>query len=339
MPEEIRAHLRYPEDLFTSQATMFGRYHVTEPKRFYDGSANWLVSPDPGSGRVSSSFVEAAQAAANSGTAASEGNQPQAATSTGARIAPYYLNIRLPNQRGTGERFIVLVPFVPVSSGNSQTRLVSFLAADSDPEQYGKLSSFTMPQGQTVEGPVQVNNNIVTTDTISQTITLLNQQGSQVIQGSMQLIPVGNSIIYVRPFYTQGRGEGSYPLFQFVVVYSQGYGAFCGQTVEDGLDQMLGKKDPALTCNVNAAQSGGTGTPGTTTTTTPTTTVPGSATTTPTTTTVPPTDGSVQDLLNQAADKLDQAQQALEDGDLGRYQDLVEEARTLVLQAQQNSGG
>ena len=48
MPEEIRAHLRYPEDLFKSQASMFGRYHVTEPKRFYDGSAKWLVSPDPG---------------------------------------------------------------------------------------------------------------------------------------------------------------------------------------------------------------------------------------------------------------------------------------------------
>ena len=50
-PKELREHLRYPEDLFKSQATMFGRYHVTEPKRFYDGSANWLVSPDPGSGR------------------------------------------------------------------------------------------------------------------------------------------------------------------------------------------------------------------------------------------------------------------------------------------------
>ena len=57
MPAAIRAHLRYPEDLFKSQSTMFGRYHVTEPKRFYDGSAKWLVSPDPGSGRVSSDIA------------------------------------------------------------------------------------------------------------------------------------------------------------------------------------------------------------------------------------------------------------------------------------------
>ena len=118
-------------------------------------------------------------------------------------------------------------------------------------------------------GPVQVNNQIIRTPAVSTAITLLNQQGSQIIQGSMQLIPVGNSLIYVRPFYTQGRGEGSYPLFQFVVVYSQGYGAFCGPTVQDGLDQMLGKKSPITTCNVSSgAATGGTGTgsPGTTTT-------------------------------------------------------------------------
>src|SRR5207245_6481753 len=126
-----------------------------EPKRFYDGNAKWLVSPDPGSGRVSTDVV--AEAAAAAGTAsASSSNQPQAATSTGARIDPYYLNIRLPGQKD--EHFIVTVPFVPVSSGNSQTRLVSFLTADSDPGQYGKMQSFTMPQGQTVLGPVQVNN-------------------------------------------------------------------------------------------------------------------------------------------------------------------------------------
>ncbi len=84
MPAAIRAHLRYPEDLFKSQSAMFGRYHVTEPKRFYDGSSKWLVSPDPGSGQVSSDFVAAAAAAAGSASASSS-NQPQAAS---ARAAP-----------------------------------------------------------------------------------------------------------------------------------------------------------------------------------------------------------------------------------------------------------
>ncbi len=238
----------------------------------------------------------------------------------------------------------MIVPFVPVSSGNSQTRLVSFLTADSDPGQYGKMQSFTMPQGQTVFGPVQVNNAIIRTPAISTAITLLNQQGSQIIQGSMQLIPVGNSILYVRPFYAQGRGGGSYPQFQFVVVYTQDYGAFCGPTVQDDLDQMLGKKSTVTTCSVSSgAQSGGTGSGSVTTTTptTPTTAAPGTTAATtapPTTTTIPPATGSAQDLLNQAAAKLDQAQQALENGDLGQYQQLVDEARTLVKQAQARAG-
>jgi uncharacterized membrane protein (UPF0182 family) len=337
MPKDIRAHLRYPEDLFKSQSSIFGRYHVTEPKRFYDGSSKWLVSPDPGSGRVSSDVLSEATAAAGS-AAGTSNNQPQAATSTGARIAPYYLNIRLPGQKDPDTHFIVTVPFVPVSSGNSQTRLVSFLTADSDPGQYGKMQSFTMPQGQTVLGPVQVNNAIIRTSAISTAITLLNQQGSQIIQGSMQLIPVGNSIVYVRPFYAQGRGSGAYPQFQFVVVFSQDFGAYCGPNVQDGLDQMLGRKDPVTTCNVSSGQqSGGTGTgSAATTTTTPATTAPGATATTtpPTTTTIPPATGTKQDLLNQAAADLDNAQKALQAGNLAEYQRLVDDARTKVKQAQ-----
>ena len=77
MPEEIKEHLRYPEDLFKSQASMFGRYHVTEPKRFYDASAKWLVSPDPGSGPVSRNLLSEANAIASDGSIGVE-QQPAA---------------------------------------------------------------------------------------------------------------------------------------------------------------------------------------------------------------------------------------------------------------------
>jgi uncharacterized membrane protein (UPF0182 family) len=328
MPKEIRDHLRYPEDLVKAQSAMFGRYHVTEPRRFYDGSSKWLVSPDPGSGVIASSDISALS---TSNTPSGSSNQPQSASSTGARIAPSYLNVRLPGQE---QHFLILEPFVPVSSGNSQTRLVSFLTANSDPQNYGQLQAFVMPQGETVSGPVQVNNAILRTPSVSTAITLLNQQGSSVIQGSMQLIPVGNSIVYVRPFYAQSRGTGSFPQFQFVVVYSQGSGnAFCGQTVQDALSQLVGLTG-ATGCSISAP-TGASG--GSTTTTTPPTTTPGTATTTtlPPSTTIPPAAGSKQQLLDQAAAKLDQAQTALDNKDLGTYQRLVEEARTLVKQAQQ----
>jgi hypothetical protein len=325
MPDEVRAHLRYPEDLVKSQGAMFGRYHVIEPKRFYDGSAKWLVSPDPGSGAIGSDILSTLDA----GTSSASTGTPQAATSTGKRIDPYYLYIRLPGE--AQESFTVLQPFVPVSSGNSQTRLVSFLTADSDPEHYGRLRAYEMPQGQTVKGPVQVNNDILREQAISAAITLLNQQGSSVIQGSMQLIPVGDTLVYVRPFYTQGRGSGAYPVFQFVVVYAQGKGAYCAPTVADGLKQMLGQSTSITTCSVApGSASGGTDTGSPTTTTTPQTTTPATPSTT-----VPPATGSSADYINQAAAAYQQAQDALKAGDFTRYAELIQQVGRYVQQAQQ----
>jgi uncharacterized membrane protein (UPF0182 family) len=329
MPAELRAHLRYPEDLVKAQSAMFGRYHVTEPKRFYDGSSKWLVSPDPGSGTISSNE------ATSGNLPVATTNAPQAAASSGPRMDPYYLNIRLPGQ---DEHFIILEPFVPVSSQNSQTRLVAFLTANSDPGHYGELQSFVMPQGQNVSGPAQVNNQILRTPAISAAITLIGRQGSSISQGSLQLIPVGNSIVYVRPFYARGTGTANFPQFQFVVVYSQGAGAFCGQTIDDALNQLLTRTTTATTCNISTAGSGLDNGSSSTSTTTTATTAPTSTTSPATPTTVPPATGSRQELLNQAAKDLDDAQTALTNGDLAEYQRLVNDARTKVKQAQ-NAGG
>ena len=129
-------------------------------------AAKWLVSPDPGNS------VENFDTGA---TASGTSNQPQAATSTGKRIDPYYLNIQLPGD--DKPNFVLLTPFVPVSSGNSINRLSSFLTAKSDPGSYGELQSFTMPSGENVDGPIQVSNQIDGTQAISTAVTLLNQQG------------------------------------------------------------------------------------------------------------------------------------------------------------------
>jgi uncharacterized protein len=333
MPTEIRAHLRFPEDLFTVQSNMFGRYHVTEPRRFYDASAKWLISPDPGSGVVSNNV------ALGSSSSGGASNQPQSASSSGARIPPYYLYLKLPGD--TTEHFIIVEPFVPVSSGNSLTRLVSFFTATSDPSDYGKLQAFTMPQGVTVLGPVQVDNEITRTQQISQAITLLSQQGSAVISGSLQLIPVGNSIVYVRPFYVRGSGGSGYPKFQFVAVYTQGTtaanGAVCAQTVNAALDQLFGNTPVAQNCGTLISSTSSGGTTPTTTTTTPAITTPGTPTTT---TTTPPAGGETQSqLITDANNLLNQAKQVLlSTGDLGQYQTLVNQAQAKLQQAQALAG-
>jgi len=187
---------------------------------------------------------------------------------------------------------------------------VSFMTASSDPRNYGELSAFEMPQGESVLGPVQIDNRIKSTPDVSRQLTLLNQQGSTVIQGSLQLIPVGNSILYIRPFYVQAAGQSSYPQFRFVVVAYAGQDPVLASTVNDGLAQLFGQA-PAQPL------PGG-----------------GAAPATPT-----PAGGNVQDLLNQAAAKYQQAQDALRGGDLGTYQQLINQVGDLINQAQQAAGG
>ena len=212
------------------QSDVYSRYHVTESRRFYQGSAKWLLSPDPGSGRLTTAQLQAATPQAPN---------PKGATSTGNRMRPYYLYITQPGEQEPS--FIILQPFVPVSAGNKQTRLVSFMTASSDPRNYGEMKAFEMPQGESVLGPVQIDNRIKSTPEVSRNLTLLNQQGSTVIQGSLQLIPVGNSILYIRPFYVQAAGESSYPQFRFVVVAYAGQDPVLATTVNDGLAQLFGQ--------------------------------------------------------------------------------------------------
>ncbi|HEY4402378.1 MAG TPA: UPF0182 family protein [Acidimicrobiia bacterium] len=306
MPKDLQAHLRYPEDLFRVQSDIYSRYHVTESRRFYQGSAKWLLSPDPGSGPLTAAQLQAVAPTPDSTNGRGRGG----ATSTGARMRPYYLYINQPGEQKPS--FIILQPFVPVSAGNKQTRLVSFMTASSDPGNYGQLSAFEMPQGESVLGPVQIDNRIKSTPAVSQQLTLLNQQGSTVIQGSLQLIPVGNSLLYIRPFYVQAAGASSYPQFRFVVVAYAGQDPVLASTVNDGLAQLFGQA--------------------------PSQPLPGGGTPTPPAT-PPAAGGNVQDLLNQAATKYQQAQDALRGGDLGTYQQLINQVGDLINRAQQAAGG
>lgn len=230
MPDEVREHLRYPEDLFTVQSDMYGSYHVEDPTTFYQQNRKWLRSPDPNTGGLEVPLGQ--DAVVEDEAAVEEGATPEAATSTSPRMNPYYLLIRPPG--AATEEFVILQPFVPVSAGNRQTRLSSFLMASSDPANYGQLRSFVMPDGETVWGPAQVANEINTNETIAERFTLLSR-GGRLLQGSLQLIPVGNSILYVRPIYLQGETGAAFPRFQFVAVFAQDKSPVIASTVDQAL--------------------------------------------------------------------------------------------------------
>ena len=206
-------------------------------KRFYDGSATWLVSPDPGSGIVG---ADDARRRVDDGSVDVAVEQPApGGHSTGAPDRPLLPLHQAPGRLDTSTSWC--------SSRSCPCRRAT--AADAPgvvPRRQlrsrastGSCSRSTMPQGQNVEGPVQVNNNIIRTRPIAQAITLLNQQGSQVIQGSLQLIPVGNSIIYVRPFYAQGRSRAATRCSSSWSCTPRATARCAARRCNDGLDQLL----------------------------------------------------------------------------------------------------
>jgi uncharacterized membrane protein (UPF0182 family) len=300
MPAGLVDHLRYPEDLFRVQTDRFADYHVTDPATFYRNSRQWAVAQDPGSGVLELSTQT------TTAPAAQPGRPIAAGPSKRARMDPYYLLMRLPGQ--PKESFLIFQPFVPVGAGGSElSNLSSFMVAKSDPGDYGKLEAYAMPVGQVVRGPDQINAIINTTPDISSKLTLLNQQGSQIIQGNMLLIPVEQSLLYIRPLYIQGSGATKLPEFKFVVAVYAGR-AVIGTSLPDALSQLfpyLGQPPQPAGGGGPPPNGGGGPTPG----------------------------GDVAGLLQQAETAYNDAQTALKSGDLSGYQKAVDKMADLIRQS------
>ena len=168
MPPALREHIRYPLDLFTAQARMFLRYHVTDAQVFFNQSEQWDIPLETSVGK------------------------------TGVGLKPSYLMLRLPEEEK--EEFALLLPFTP--AGNKKN-LVGWLIARSDGANYGQLLSFQLPKDRQFDGPSQVEARIENDPVVSQQFTLWNGSGSRIIRGQLLVIPVADTILYVEPLYLQ----------------------------------------------------------------------------------------------------------------------------------------
>ncbi|HEY5024913.1 MAG TPA: UPF0182 family protein [Acidimicrobiales bacterium] len=206
MAPALRAHLRYPEDLLSVQAATYGRYHLTQPLAFYSATGAWNVSQSAGSGSPD-------QALPATLTTNAQGN----IVSTGQvqRMSPIYELFQVPGQ--TTQSFNLVDAFVPVSKGDQIQTMSAFITAGSDPGQYGKLTVFQTPP---IDGPALVDADISAIGKISSQISLLNQEGSSVQLGTLQVVPVGDSMLYFRPFYVESSRNPFPKLDYFIVVYS-----------------------------------------------------------------------------------------------------------------------
>ena len=201
MPAALRTHLRYPEDIFAIQSAVFATFHMTQPAVFYNREDQWQIP----------SIDNGAEA---------------------APMQPYYTIMRLPGERQA--EFIQMLPFTPRNRDN----LAAWLVARSDGDQYGRLLAFSFPKQKLVFGPRQVVARINQDQTISPQITLWNQQGSEVIWGTLMVIPVEESLVYVRPLYLRGAGGRIPELTRVIVAYDNQI--VMEPTLDAGLARLFG---------------------------------------------------------------------------------------------------
>jgi uncharacterized protein len=291
VPAELRPHFRYPEDLFRVQTNMWGRYHIGDADEFYSQSDRWNIAQDPGS-------------AGATPTPSPQPGAPVSAAPREGRMDPYYLLMRLPG--APAAEFLILQPFVPFSEDDTRRELSAFMVAKADPAEYGKLEVFVMPRDRQVDGPAIVNARINQEPEVSQLITLLSRAGSEVLLGNLVIIPVEQSLIYVRPLYVQATGANAVPELKKVIV-AFGDRIAIRDTLQDALVAVFGDAPETREEGPVDGQTSPPGTPGTPGTTAPT--------------------EEVRRLLDAAARSFADADAALRSGDPVGYATKVQEGR------------
>ncbi len=198
MPQDLRDHMRYPQDLFRVQAHMLQKYHMLEPQIFYNNEDLWEIPR--------------------------QGDQP---------LQPYYTIMKLPG--ADHEEFILLLPYTPAKRDN----MTAWLAARMDGEHYGSMVSYLFPKQKLIYGPRQIEARIDQDAKISEQLTLWSQMGSSVIRGTLLVIPIEDSLLYIEPLYLAAE-RGSLPELRRVIV-SYGNKMAMEPNLELALQKIFGK--------------------------------------------------------------------------------------------------
>jgi uncharacterized membrane protein (UPF0182 family) len=223
IPSALLDHLRYPQDLFNVQRTVLTRYHVTSALQYYNGSDFWSVPADP--------TVSPSSSINSLGTKVSNGAPSQPST---------YMTL---SPDGTSPPvFSLSTPLVSLSGRN----LAAFLSVDSQPGPgYGHFTLLTLPSGQAIEGPSQVQSDIESDSHVASKLALLRTGHSKVLLGNLLSVPLGGNMLFVEPIYEQATGAStsSYPILRNVIAKYNDTIAYEPQLAQ-ALDVALGRAQP-----------------------------------------------------------------------------------------------
>ncbi|MFZ7133759.1 MAG: UPF0182 family protein [Eubacteriales bacterium] len=205
MPQEIKNHVRYSQNMFDIQANVYRTYHMTNPRVFYNKEDQWEIATQLYGQNKEIQDVESS-----------------------------YLIMKQPER--DEEEFVLMVPYTPREKDN----MVGWMAAMNDADNYGDLLVYTFPKQNLAYGPMQIEQRIDQDTVVSPQLTLLGQQGSEIMRGNMLTLPINDSVLYVEPIYIGASGgERSLPELKKVIV-SYGNKILMGDSLQDALERMFG---------------------------------------------------------------------------------------------------
>jgi uncharacterized membrane protein (UPF0182 family) len=210
MPQELVAHLRYPEDLFVAQNQIYRLYHLPATDNgatvFYNQDDRWAIPEDVVAGN-------------------------------GQPMEPYYVIMRIPGEAEA--EFVLIQPLVPEQRPN----MIAWTAARMDPGVYGERIAFHFPNDTSTDGPALVEARIDQDDAISAQFSLWDRSGSSVIRGNLLVLPIGeNGLLYVEPVFLQASGA-PFPEFVRLIMVSNDRVAFA-EDLQSAIEQVLGEALP-----------------------------------------------------------------------------------------------
>lgn len=203
VPQGLKDHFRYPQDLFDLQCQVMGKYHVTDADTFYNGQDLWEIAQ-------SASGVE---------------SEKQLNEST-------FTVMKLPGEQ---KEEMVLVNYFNAKGRDS---LSGLFGARMDSSNYGKLVLYRFPTQKTINSPHLFKKSLQQDPEISKALSLWNTGGSNVEYGDTVIVPIKDSLLYVVPVYLRASGTKGIPEVKSIVV---GFGdkIILAESIDSALKQIF----------------------------------------------------------------------------------------------------
>ena len=201
MSDELKAHLRYANTLFTIQAKVYGKYHMEDVNVFYQSEDLWDIANEI------------------------YGTEKQ-------QIVPNYYIAKLPGE--SKAEFFNSVPFTPRSKQN----MTALMIARNDGDSYGQLVLYQFPKSKTVYGPEQIEAQIDQNTEISKDFTLWASNGTTYRRGNLFVIPINTSVLYVEPVYLEAQNSSIPEVKRIIMAYKDQIAY--GETLSDCIITLFG---------------------------------------------------------------------------------------------------